>query len=753
MTTTQVDHLLTKTVKLMLMAMLLIVPLIFYTKTHDVFEFNKITAFRFFTILAAMAFFSRQIIRGSLDLRLSSLWPPLAAVGGTALIATLFSNNQLTSLLGVYEDFEGIITVANYLLLWLVLHQTTQTISDVKKYLLMIAVAGTLATGYGLAQNFGVDFIRWNPNTYTAARMFGSLGNPNFLAAYALMSLPLAWIFFMTSRKLSGKLIYLCMTIIMLLAIFFTKSRGAFYGLVAEVMVFTVYLIYDQIKGGDLWQRNKKWLMVVVLLAALTLLAPQVRQTVRTTITRTVATLDLAHIQMTPRLYIWKSALIMMKDKPWFGSGLDTFQITFPKYRLPLYWQLEWNGTPEKAHNFFLQIGATTGFLGLGAWLWLLVTYGAIIIVLFRKLQGDRRHLLAAMVLAQVGFLVQNQFNFTVIAYGSVFWFLLALAPVVHRQEADRDTMIQDRLMQWKQLSVRQTVMVSLVGLIGLASLFWSVRVWAADIYFKRGIIFMSRGYAPQAVTELERAVRINPLREIYWVKTGIAYETMAKGHADQLTYLKKAEHIHQHTISMNQLNGYNFNNLGRVYKYWGDNLDPKQLEAAETAAKQAVVRDPYNAYFNLDLASIYISLKKWDQVEQTATHLINLFPDFAMPYAYLGYVALMRGEKKKAEQQLSLAAEKNWRGDLHTRSSTLSNLGFVRAELGKLNGALKVFDEALKLKPKYVQARYNKALVLERLGENQLAINEYRTILSQAPNYIRANEIRQKIAYLEGRD
>jgi hypothetical protein len=37
-------------IQIALMAMLLIVPLVFYTKTHDVFELNKITAFRIFTL-------------------------------------------------------------------------------------------------------------------------------------------------------------------------------------------------------------------------------------------------------------------------------------------------------------------------------------------------------------------------------------------------------------------------------------------------------------------------------------------------------------------------------------------------------------------------------------------------------------------------------------------------------------------------------------------------------------------------------
>jgi O-antigen ligase len=76
-------------------------------------------------------------------------------------------------------------------------------------------------------------------------------------------------------------------------------------------------------------------------------------------------------VKYTPRLFIWKSALAMLRDHPWFGTGLDTFQISFPPYREAIYWNLEWNGTPEKAHNFIMQTAATMGGLELLAFFWM----------------------------------------------------------------------------------------------------------------------------------------------------------------------------------------------------------------------------------------------------------------------------------------------------------------------------------------------------------------------------------------------
>jgi len=738
---------------LSLMAMLLVVPLIFYTFTHDVFEFNKLTAFRLFVLMALMAFMTKLLLVGGGRLRPSPLWPPILLVGVTSLLSTIWSNNHLTSVFGVYEDFEGILTIVNYILLWFLVHHYVRSLQDIRKFLIMVVLAGFFAGGYGLAQNFGIDFIAWNPHTYTASRLFGSLGNPNFLAAYLLMSLPITMMLFLTIERFQAKSFYLVAIVVMTVTIFFTKSRGAFYALVAEVLFFSVYMVYDTWRQGDLWYRNRRWLVLLAVLAGMTLFSPFVRSTIRQTVVRTLTTLDIKHVKITPRLYIWRSALQMMRDKPVLGSGLDTFQITFPKYRLAEYWRLEWNGTPEKAHNFFLQIGATTGLLGLGAWLWLLVVFFAVLWKQQKSLSPFRRHLTIAIGIAQIGFLVQNQFSFTVVAYGSLFWFFLGLGPTLPREESE-ELDPKTAKSVFSLADVKLNVWMAYLGICGLilTLMMLSLRFWSGDIYFKRGIIFLTRGLPQPAIAELARAIAINPYREIYWVKYGIAYEEAAKRAQEKEPLLKQAAAIHQHTISMNALNGYDFNNLGRVYKYWGDFVDRAKLKAAEEACRQASELDPYNVYFALDLASVYLSQKRWKKAEAVVDRLIRIFPDFAIPYSYKGYIALMNNNSDLAYQFFTEASRKNWRGDVNTRSSTWSNLGIVRARRGELEAAVQAFNEALKLKPQYLEARLNKALILEQRGLALEAAAEYRYILQKAPQYRRAGELRRKIEMLERR-
>ena len=64
------------------------------------------------------------------------------------------------------------------------------------------------------------------------------------------------------------------------------------------------------------------------------------------------------------RQAIWQAAWDIFRDHPLIGTGLDTFQIAFADKRTVAYWNLEWNGSPTRAHNEALNILATQGLLG-----------------------------------------------------------------------------------------------------------------------------------------------------------------------------------------------------------------------------------------------------------------------------------------------------------------------------------------------------------------------------------------------------
>jgi O-antigen ligase len=70
------------------------------------------------------------------------------------------------------------------------------------------------------------------------------------------------------------------------------------------------------------------------------------------------------------RLNLWRGGVLMWRDAPWFGKGIGQF------YRLYILHYDEtatsWNPKRENAHNYFLQLLAETGTLGLLSFLFLI---------------------------------------------------------------------------------------------------------------------------------------------------------------------------------------------------------------------------------------------------------------------------------------------------------------------------------------------------------------------------------------------
>lgn len=820
---------------LLLVSILLAAPLVFYTHAHDVFEFNKITILRLLCSLALplLAFkllFVRpaKLVRSPLDL-------PVLAFLACALISTLHTVNLNLSINGVYEDFEGITTVAMYVfLLWWV-QQHVRSQRQINLFMSAVMIAGCFVGFYGILQNFQIDFVPWNPATYSANRLFATMGNPNFLAAYLLMSLPitfmafldlperiaverrftlgliglgtlaslfLIWLFgihyfdldpssysagsftgmLITPKFIAAhivvlfplaaalllhwgrlKIVLLVSMLFQVISIGYTKSSGAILGLLVAGAIMVAFFIWEHRRGSDVLKRNMGWLIAFAALVLLSLLYPPIWQTVAETVQRMIARLSPHKMELTPRLYIWRSALQMMRDHWAFGSGLDTFQIAFPKYRSALYWALEWNGTPEKAHNMVLQIAATQGLAGLATFFWMLVAYVAVVWRTVRREPGTAQRMLAmGGLIAVAGFFTQNLFSFTVVGYGSLFWMLMGLSPAMERTwKAERNPSVEPAAAgKPRALSVALLVLLTLASIAFAA---WSLRIWVADSFFKQGQVGMNVGRWDYAVVTYQKACGqvlppkpeqiadllkpepnavpvaiipgLNPAQELYWVKLGIAYESAAA--AQEKTVDKERAYlaaltVHQYTVNQNPINGYNYNNKGRVLKSAGETLGRKDyLLAAAAHYQKAISFDPNNVYFNLDLANTYMDLAQWEQAVAICQRLIQLYPDFSMPYAYAGYVRMRQGREAEAVEMLSTAMAKDWKGEDQQQALSANNLGLLLQKVGRREEAIKDFQISVAAVDNYLDGWLNLARGLQQAGRKREALDAWNHVLA----------------------
>jgi len=126
------------------------------------------------------------------------------------------------------------------------------------------------------------------------------------------------------------------------------------------------------------------------------------------------------------RLLIWRDTIPVILERPLLGHGLGNFQDSFVAYEGEDLKSLMEPVGVDKAHNEFLQVAATTGFVGLAAYLWIFAAY-------FRNVYHRGGWTLIALSGGILAYIIQLQTIFTTLTTGVTFWAVLGVSAAVMR--------------------------------------------------------------------------------------------------------------------------------------------------------------------------------------------------------------------------------------------------------------------------------------------------------------------------------
>jgi O-antigen ligase len=137
------------------------------------------------------------------------------------------------------------------------------------------------------------------------------------------------------------------------------------------------------------------------------------------------------------RLAHWQAAFNMAQEDLWLGVGFGNYAAAYPEYML-----INWPDALGHAHNYYINLLAEIGIVGLGAYLllWTAVIWQTI--GLLRQLNGWERGialgLLGVWTATAVHHLVDKLYvNNIYVHVGVMFGLLQVLAMVVKRQTLD----------------------------------------------------------------------------------------------------------------------------------------------------------------------------------------------------------------------------------------------------------------------------------------------------------------------------
>jgi tetratricopeptide (TPR) repeat protein len=243
----------------------------------------------------------------------------------------------------------------------------------------------------------------------------------------------------------------------------------------------------------------------------------------------------------------------------------------------------------------------------------------------------------------------------------------------------------------------------------------------------------------PSEDKQLKVHASLNPDQELYWVKMGIAFENAAADETDptkKMDYFRTALAVHQITLQMNPINGYNYNNKGRVLKAMGEAFGRQEyFQKALEHYNKAIALDENNVYFNLDKANTLLSLKRTPEAFDLIHQLTVKFPDFAVPYSYAGFIKMQTGENADAVNFFIKALKSDWKGDDGSKALAAINLGVLEGRAGRWADSETAYSVAVQANPESADSYLRLADAQAHEQHRAAAVATLQRMLQVSPN------------------
>jgi O-antigen ligase len=678
---------------------LLATAVVFSTRTTEAFELPKTLVVRGVALALAVGMVAvwgvaadrrRAMVSGLREL--ASDWVSLgvALSWAAAAVSAVTSISPRTSFWGAQGSFAGLVALSAYAVLFFATRSFCRT-ADAARGVLSGAVLGLgFSVAYGAVQVAGLDPLRWEAPIVFAGvrRVFSTQGHPNSFAQLLVVCGPLVFVFLAraTRARRYGEAILLGLLgagVVSLIGL--TLSRAGALALLAGVVV--------AIGGG--WRAGVPPRRVVLfgagffVLAAFALaaaIATDPGEGYRALLGRLAHGTAGGAARAELRRFLWAGAWAAFRDHPIVGVGVDCLSLVFGRYRTPAAWSAEWGETPLKAHCQLLEILATRGLLGGAAGLVLLLGLWRAGVRAVRAESRDPELAVAALA-GLAAFLVHNTFHFPTAAGTSLALTLAAVLSVL-AQEPEADP-----------APARPTAGQSVVGIAFAGALLYGLVLvpLRADVLGQAGTVVV-RADPPRAVALEREAVRLDPTRDLLWLRLAAALQAEGLDEvepAKRRAFLEEARRAAEQGVALVPVNAYNQAHLGTLLADLERESPPLANRAeAEQAFETARALDPSNPDIEMAAAGAALAAGDLDRARSWAVGTAALYPGFGPPPALLGAVALVegrqlaaRGEAVQAQAKWNEAARLlregllgDWHGDEGSRSAAERNLASALA-------------------------------------------------------------------------
>ena len=664
----------------------ILVPLILTPWNYELFEFNKMVATYGLTVIIVGAWMVKMIAERQLRVTRTPLDIPIAIFVASQLVSALFSIDPHVSWFGYYSRFNGgMFSILSYVLLY---YAFVTNLKDVGRLLTVALGTAAVVAFYGMLERMGIDKHLWVQDVQS--RVFSTLGQPNWLAAYLVALAPIAMAMTMlnatwpmANRNIKTIILSIwhwALVILLFLVLLLTRSRSGllgfavvdilFWGILATSLrslnalrkkilkqaavlhvVFALIVFFNgiSIEKVDSWITFRGWLDRFTRIQTA---AP------KPTAAPSGTALESGGTESgTIRKYVWQGAINAWKSSTktkLIGTGTETFAFAFYQYR-PAEHNItsEWDFLYNKAHNEYLNYLATTGVFGLGSYLLLIGSF----IFWFAKAQSSKFKtqkfviwiLCLGLFSGWTSILVTNFFGFSVVVVQLLFFLIPAFIFIISQEHHDEivKPLRPPRWAIW-------------VTIAGGAYLFISIgKYWRADTHYAAGYRFARAGQYAAAQDSDAKAIKLKPGEPVYRDELASTLASLAVTAGEQqnatiaadLAKRSLAESDRAIQISPKNVN---FWKTRTKLFYMFAALDPAMNQAAVEALSRAYLLSPTDPKIAYNLAILYGRDANYDKALEHLMRAKELKQNYRDAYfgLYVFYTELKKPDLARAELQ-----------------------------------------------------------------------------------------------------
>ncbi len=571
-------------------------------------------------------------------------------------LADLLGVNPYNSFWSNYERMEGYITILHLALYFVIIRSILQTRKDWLFFFNSILAGSFLVCLYSLAAPTATGGSRlWMEY---GKRVYGTVGNPPFLAAYLLLTIFVGFIVFLNTQKKYLRAFYFFLILLNAMVIYLTATRGAILSGVIGLMIMSMFCIATRLKTPQ-WKLIKTAAIMAIVICfivvAVTMIISDRNYFFEKDRTLSRFASMFSDDSVNARLNSWKMAWNGIKERPVLGWGQENFIGIYTVNPIPFKGEQIWT---DRAHNIVIEWLINAGILGL-------LSYMAILGSAFYFIRnGYRRKLFSkkesvTIITALFVYFIQNLFTFDTINTYFIFFALMAYIDVIGTTE--------DKSSSGSEVVVAKRIKIKSLSLVLLALIVFSVISYYAtykpmeesrqslqisrslldyksfstllsdfknaltfntfgdsdvrermEFLSKRYILFYERfseegalKFLEATVIELEKEILKNYYNLAYITRVIELYNKVA---FYEPAFISKAESLIKGSMSINPRYEWLNYALADTYKLKKENT--KMFEIINNMAEL----DPQNDQKQLKLALVAISLKK----ENIVTHAID---------------------------------------------------------------------------------------------------------------------------------